>query len=100
MVSPLATYLDEMSNTSRLAPRSPTLDGKVLGLLPNWRPSAVHVLKSLSELLAEKYKLKDVILEQPVRELPLKAGKLIDTMKEQLSSLVGRVDAVLVASGD
>jgi hypothetical protein len=100
MVSPLATYLDEVSDASRLAVRSATLDGKVLGLLPNWRPSAVHVLKSLSELIGERYKLKEVVLEQPVRELPLRAGKLIDTMKEQLSALVGRIDVALVASGD
>ena len=71
MVSPLADYLDEMSD-SKLAPRPATLDGKVLGLLPNWRPSAIHILRSLGELLQERYKLKAVIMEQPVRELPLR----------------------------
>ena len=100
MLSPLATYLDDISNASKLAPRPATLDGKVLGLLPNWRPSAVHILKSLGELLGERYKLKDVVMSQPVRELPLRAGKLLDTMKEQLDSMVGKVDVVLVASGD
>ena len=39
-------------------------------------------------------------MEQPVREMPLRAGKLLDTMKEQLDSLVGRVDVVITASGD
>jgi hypothetical protein len=100
MLSPLATYLDEVSSSSKLAPRPASLDGKVLGLLPNWRPSAVHILKSLGELLQERYKLKEVIMAQPVRELPLRAGKLLDTMKEQLDSMVGKVDVVLVASGD
>lgn len=99
MVSPLATYLDEISD-SKLAPRPATLDGKVLGLLPNWRPSAIHVLRSLGDLLQERYRLKAVIMEQPVREIPLRAGKLLDTIKEQLDSLVGRVDVVITATGD
>ena len=99
MLSPLATYLDEMSD-SKLAPRPATLDGKVLGLLPNWRPSAIHILRSLGELLQERYKLKAVIMEQPVRELPLRDGKLLDTMKERLDSLVERCDVVITASGD
>lgn len=99
MVSPLATYLDEITG-SRLAPRPATLDGKVIGLLPNWRPSAIHVLKALGELLEERYRLKEVVLEQPVRELPLRAGKLLDTMKERLDSLVQRVDVVITATGD
>jgi len=99
MVSPLATYLDVLTD-SRLAPRPATLDGKVIGLLPNWRPSAIHVLQSLGDLLRERYRVKDVIMEQPVRELPLRAGKLLDTMKERLDSLVQRVDVVITASGD
>ncbi len=100
LVSPLAAYLDELNGAARFAPRPGTLDGKVLGLLPNWRPSAVHVLKSLGDLLKERYRLKAVIMEQPVRELPLRSGKLLDTMKEQLDGLVGRVDVVITATGD
>ena len=99
MVSPLATYLDEMADC-RLAPRPATLDGLVLGLLPNWRPSAIHILRSLGELLGERYRLKEIIMEQPVRELPLRDGKLLDTMKERLDSLVERCDVVITASGD
>ena len=100
MLSPSATYLDEIADASKFAPRPATLDGKVLGLLPNWRPSAVHILNALGNLLQERYRLKAVIMEQPVRELPLRAGKLLDTMKEQLDSLVGRVDIVITATGD
>ena len=99
MVSPLAVYLDEISD-SRLVPRSATLDGKVLGLLPNWRPSAIHILRSIGDLLQERYRLKEIIMEQPVRELPLRDGKLLDTMKEKLDSLVARCDVVITASGD
>lgn len=100
MLSPLATFLDDISNASKLAPRPVTLDGKVVGLLPNWRPSAVHILQALGDVLQQRYRLKAVIMEQPVRELPLRAGKLLDTMKEQLSGMVGRVDVVITASGD
>ena len=100
MLSPRAVYLDEIADASKFAPRPTTLDGKVLGLLPNWRPSAVHILRSLGELLQERYKLKAVVMEQPVRELPLRSGKLLDTMKDQLDGLVGRVDVVITASGD
>lgn len=99
VLSPLAVYLDEMSR-SKLAPRPATLDGMVLGLLPNWRPSAIHILRSLGELLNERYKFKEIIMEQPVRELPLRDGKLLDTMKEKLDSLVERCDVVITASGD
>ena len=100
MLSPLATYLDAISDASRLAPRQATLDGKVVGLLPNWRPSAINILKSLGDLLQERYRLQAVIMEQPVRELPLGAAKLLDTMRERLDSLVGRVDVVITATGD
>lgn len=100
MVSPLAVYLDESAGAGRLASRPATLDGKIVGLLPNWRPSAVHVLKSLGELLQERYRLKAVIMEQPVRELPLRAGKLLDTMRGQLKDLAGRVDVVITSTGD
>ena len=100
MLSPQAVYLDEIMEGNKFAPRPATLDGKVVGLLPNWRPSAIHILRSVGELLQERYKLKGIVMEQPVRELPLRAGKLIDTMKEQLASLVGRVDVVITATGD
>ncbi len=100
MVSPLATYLDEIADAGRLAPRPATLDGKVVGLLPNWRPSAIHILKSLGDLLQERYRLKAVIMEQPVRELPLRTGKLLDAMGGQLNDLARRVDVVITATGD
>ena len=100
MLSPLPVYLDERVDDPGLAPRSASLDGKVLGLLPNWRPSAIHILRSIGELLQERYRLKEVIMEQPVRELPLRDGKLLDTMKEKLDSLVARCDVVITASGD
>ncbi len=100
MVSPLPVYLDEAGGGSGLAQRPNTLDGKVVGLLPNWRPSAIHILQAVGDLLQERFKLKNLIMEQPVRELPIRTGKLLDTMKDLLDDLARRVDVVVTASGD
>ena len=100
MLSPLPVYLDEAAAGSGLAPRPATLDGKVLGLLPNWRPSAVHILRAVGRLLEERYRLKAVVMEQPVRELPIRTGKLLDTMRETLDDLARRVDVAVTATGD
>lgn len=100
MLSPLPVYLDETAGASALAARPGTLDGKVVGLLPNWRPSAIHILQAVGTLLQERFRLKGLVMEQPVRELPLRTGKLIDMMHEQLDQLARRVDVVITASGD
>ena len=100
LLSPLPVYLDESGPRSRLAPRPATLDGRTIGLLPNWRPSAVEVLRALGALLAERYRVKALIMEQPVRELPIRTGKLLDTMHDQLDELARRVDVVITATGD
>jgi hypothetical protein len=100
MVAPLPVYLDESMSGTGLAPRPDTLDGKVVGLLPNWRPSAIHILEAVGTLLKERYRLKGLVMEQPVRELPLRTGKLLDTMREKLDDLARRVDVIVTASGD
>lgn len=100
VVSPLPVYLDESGPQNRLAPRPATLDGKIIGLLPNWRPSAVEILRAIGMLLGERYRLKDLVVEQPVRELPIRTGKLLDTMHGQLDDLAKRVDVVITATGD
>ncbi len=100
MLSPLPVYLDETAAGGKLAPRPATLDGKVVGLLPNWRPSAVHILQALGALLGERYRLKAVVMEQPVRELPIRTGKLLDTLHEKLDDLARRADVVITATGD
>ena len=87
MLSPLPVYLDGATAGSALAPRPATLDGKIVGLLPNWRPSAVEILRAIGALLEERYRLKAVVMEQPVRELPIRTGKLLDTMRGQLDEL-------------
>lgn len=100
MLSPLPVYLDESGPRNRLAPRPATLDGKVVGLLPNWRPSAVQILHAIGALLAARYCLAALVMEQPVRELPIRTGKLLDTMRGQLDALAQRVDVVVTATGD
>jgi hypothetical protein len=100
MVSPLPVYLDEGGPQTRLAPRPATLDGRTVGLLPNWRPSAVEILRAIGTLLGERYRVKELVMDQPVRELPIRTGKLLDTMRGQLDELARRVDVVITATGD
>ena len=100
LLSPLPVYLDEATAGTGLAPRPSSLDGKVLALLPNWRPSAVEILRAVADLLQERFKLKAVLEEQPVRELPIRTGKLLDTMANKLDDLANRADVVLTATGD
>jgi hypothetical protein len=100
MLSPLPVYLDETTEGTPLAPRPETLDGRVVGLLPNWRPSAVKLLGAVGQLLREKYHLQAVVMEQPVRELPQRTGGLIDALGGTLDDLASRVDVVVTATGD
>ncbi|MBI3935707.1 MAG: hypothetical protein HY323_01910 [Betaproteobacteria bacterium] len=99
-LSPIPVYLDEAITAGNMAPRPGTLDGKIVGLLPNWRPSAVHILRAIGTLLEERFRLKAVVMEQPVPEVPLRAGKLIDTMREKLDDFAKRVDVAITSTGD
>jgi hypothetical protein len=100
IVSPQSVYLDEIAGSGTLAPRPSTLDGKTIALLPNWRPSAVHILTAVGELLKERFRLKALLLEQPMREVPVNRGKIIDGIRDRLDDLAQRVDVVITASGD
>jgi hypothetical protein len=100
MLSPLAVYLDESGDAIPLAPRPETLNGRVVGLLPNWRPSAVKLLRAVGALLAERYRLQAVVMEQPARELPQRSGGLVDQLRGALDDLAKRVDVVITATGD
>jgi hypothetical protein len=100
MLSPLPLYLDEMSEGTSLALRPDTLDGRVVGLLPNWRPSAAKLLQAVGQLLSERYRLQAVVVEQPARELPQRTGGLIDALGGSLEDLAKRVDVVITATGD
>lgn len=100
MLSPLPVYLDEATVGTALAPRPETLDGRVIGLLPNWRPSAVKLLEAVGQLLSERYHLQAMVMEQPARELPQRTGGLIDAMGGTLDDMAKRVDVVITATGD
>jgi hypothetical protein len=100
MLSPLPVYLDETTEGTALAPRPATLDGRVIGLLPNWRPSAVKLLEAVGRLLSERYHLQAVIIEQPARELPQRTGGLIDALGSTFDELAKRADVVITATGD
>jgi hypothetical protein len=100
MLSPLPVYLDETTAGTPLAPRPETLDGRVVGLLPNWRPSAVKLLEAVGQLLSERYHVQAVVMEQPARELPQRTGGLIDALGGTLDDLARRVDVVITATGD
>jgi hypothetical protein len=100
MLSPLPVYLDETTEGTALAPRPETLDGRVIGLLPNWRPSALKLLEAVGQLLSERYHLQALIIEQPARELPQRTGGLIDALGGTLDDLARRADVVITATGD
>jgi hypothetical protein len=100
MLAPLPVYLDETTEGTPLAPRPQTLDGRVVGLLPNWRPSAVKLLAAVGQLLSERYRVQAVVMEQPARELPQRTGGLIDSLGSTLDELAKRVDVVITATGD
>lgn len=99
--SPLPVYLDENAiEGSALAPRPRALDGMVVGLLPNWRPSAVHILEAIGALISERHNPRSVIMEQMLREVPIRTGRLLDSMRERLEDFARRVDVAIIATGD
>ncbi|MBI3918740.1 MAG: hypothetical protein HY322_17235 [Betaproteobacteria bacterium] len=98
--SPLAEYLDEDSGSNTLAQRPASLEGKVVGLLPNWRPSAVDLLRTVGTVISERCRTRAVVLEQAVSEVPMNTSRLLDALNEKLADLAARVDVVVTASGD
>ena len=100
MVSPLPVYLDEQLVGAGLAPRPGSLEGKVLGLLPNWRASAVEILQGVGAALHQRFRFKEIIMEQPMREIPVSKGRIIDGMREKLDGIASRIDIAIAATGD
>jgi hypothetical protein len=100
MLSPLPLYLDETIEGTPMAPRPETLNGRIIGLLPNWRPSALQLLDAIGRLLAERYHVQAVVTEQPARELPQRTRGLIDALSGTLDDLAKHVDVVVTATGD
>jgi hypothetical protein len=99
-VSPLAVYFDKTLAGGTLALRPTSLDGKVVGLLPNWRPAAVPLLNVIRGLLEERFHLRTVIVEQAVNQPSNRSGTPIDAIRERLDDIAQRVDVLIAASGD
>lgn len=99
-VSPLAVYLDKAPAGGTLAARPASLDGKVVGFLPNWRPAAVPLLQVIRDLLEERYRFKSVVMEQAVSLPSNRSGTPIDPIRERLDDIARRVDVLITASGD
>ena len=101
MISPCVGYLDEVAGNNTLAPRPASLAGKIVGLVPNWRPTAVHILSAIGALLQERCGVKEVIMQPVVRVSAMaKGGKLLDGIIGQLEEMARCVDVALTATGD
>jgi hypothetical protein len=84
-----------------LATRPASLQGKIVGLIPNWRPAAVHLLGEIGRQLQAHHGVKEVVMEPPVRVSAMaQGGKLLDGIRSQLDALSGRVDVAITATGD
>ncbi len=93
LVKPVAEYLQETSEKISLARRVDTLDGKVLGLFPNWRPSAARLLNSLREILSHRFELRGIFWEEP-------SGGGPPLMEAHLDEVAQQCDAIITGIGD
>ena len=101
MVSPCVVYQDTIASSNALAQRPATLQGKVVGLIPNWRPAAVHLLGAVGDQLKKQHGVKEVVMEPPVKISAMaQGGKLLDGIRDQLVALSKRVDVAITATGD
>jgi len=101
MISPCVDYLDAIASDNALAQRPASLEGKVVGLIPNWRPAAVHLLQAIGDQLQARHGVKAVVMEPPVRISAMaQGGKLLDGIRDQLEALSKRVDVAITATGD
>jgi hypothetical protein len=101
MVSPCVAYQDTVAAPDALAQRPATLAGKVVGLIPNWRPAAVHLLAEVGRQLQARHGVQQVVMEPPVRVSAMaQGGRLLDGIRTQLEALARRVDVALAATGD
>ncbi len=101
MISPCVEYQDKIVSSNALAQRPSSLEGKVVGLIPNWRPAAVHLLTAIGNQLKQHHGVKEVVMEPPVKISAMaQGGKLLDGMRDQLLALSKRVDVAITATGD
>jgi hypothetical protein len=82
-----------MPDSTLLAPRPPSLDGAVVGLLANGKRNSDELLRAVYSLLQDTYQFKGVV-ELNKRDVSRPAPKPI------MDELLGRCDLVITAIGD
>ena len=75
------------------APRSPSLDGKVLGVLYNGRAGGDVVLKELLRLLQSKYRLENVVFRT-------KPHAWVSAPEEMFQALAQECEVAITGVGD
>jgi hypothetical protein len=94
---PLLTYEPtgvREEKVSSLAPRLSTLNDKTVGMLHNHKSNAREIATAITDILQERYSLKDVV--GPVQV----TGGVWISSKEQLDELSSKCDLVIVTLGD
>ncbi|MCH9039740.1 MAG: hypothetical protein IIC23_10155 [Chloroflexi bacterium] len=81
------------TQSAGIAPRPGSLDGKVIGLLSNNKPNSELLLRGVSDLLREKYSLKEVVEAN-------KGTHRLPAPQDIIDDLVARCDAVVVATAE
>lgn len=76
-----------------LAPRPPSLDGKVLGLLSNNKPHSEELLRMIAAIIGERYDLKEVVEYN-------KGGHQWPAYPAALRELAGRCDVMVHATAE
>ena len=85
---------DESQNTTFvLAQRSPTLDGKVVGLLANNKPHSEELLKMMANIIGERYDIKGIVEYN-------KRGHQWPATPEALKELASKCDVMIHATAE
>ena len=68
---------DSMPGIDNLAPRPPTLDGKVIGLLSNNKPHSEGLLRMVSDIIGQRYAIRGIVEYNKGRhQFPADSGAL------------------------
>ncbi len=76
-----------------VAPRPPTLDGKVIGLLANNKPHSEELLRMIVDVIKERYSVKGVVEYN-------KGGHQWPADPEALQKLAGQCDVMVHATAE
>ncbi len=76
-----------------LAPRSTTLDGKVLGLFSNNKPHSEELLRMIADVLRQRYSIKGIVEHN-------KGGHQWTARPEDLEAMAGKCDVAIHATAE